>query len=126
MYGTKNEMKETIIMALGGRVAEELIMDDISTGASNDLERVTSIARAMVTKYGMSERLGARTFGDQNNEVFIGLDYGHTVDYSQETAAVIDEEIHKIIDECYKRCTDILNSHRESLKIGRASCRERV
>ena len=129
-FNSKTEMLEEIVSLLGGRVAEQLFLGDISTGASNDIERATNIAKSMVTKYGMSERLGARTFGDQNNEVFIGLDYGHTVDYSQETAAVIDEEIHKIIDECYKRCTDILNSHRESLtkvaEIGRASCRERV
>ena len=69
----------------------------------------------MVTKYGMSERLGARTFGDQNNEVFIGLDYGHTVDYSQSTAAIIDEEIKKIIDSCYKRCTEILTEQNDKL-----------
>lgn len=114
-FNSKTEMLEEIVSLLGGRVAEQLFLGDISTGASNDIERATNIAKSMVTKYGMSERLGARTFGDQNNEVFIGLDYGHTVDYSQETAAVIDEEIHKIIDECYTRCTDILNSHRESL-----------
>lgn len=114
-FNSKTEMLEEIVSLLGGRVAEQLFLGDISTGASNDIERATNIAKSMVTKYGMSERLGTRTFGDQNNEVFIGLDYGHTVDYSQETAAVIDEEIHKIIDECYKRCTDILNSHRESL-----------
>ena len=114
-FNSKTEMLEEIVSLLGVRVAEQLFLGDISTGASNDIERATNIAKSMVTKYGMSERLGARTFGDQNNEVFIGLDYGHTVDYSQETAAVIDEEIHKIIDECYKRCTDILNSHRESL-----------
>lgn len=114
-FNSKTEMLEEIVSLLGGRVAEQLFLGDISTGASNDIERATNIAKSLVTKYGMSERLGARTFGDQNNEVFIGLDYGHTVDYSQETAAVIDEEIHKIIDECYKRCTDILNSHRESL-----------
>ena len=102
-FNSKTEMLEEIVSLLGGRVAEQLFLGDISTGASNDIERATNIAKSMVTKYGMSERLGARTFGDQNNEVFIGLDYGHTVDYSQETAAVIDEEIHKIIDECYKR-----------------------
>lgn len=114
-FNSKTEMLEEIVSLLGGRVAEQLFLGDISTGASNDIERATNIAKSMVTKYGMSERLGTRTFGDQNNEVFIGLDYGHTVDYSQETAAVIDEEIHRIIDECYNRCTDILNSHRESL-----------
>ena len=74
-------------------------MDDISTGASNDLERATKIAKSMVTKYGMSEKLGARTFGEQNGEVFLGLEAGHSADYSQETAAIIDEEIHRIISE---------------------------
>ena len=115
-FNSKLEMMEEIVSLLGGRVAEQLFLGDISTGASNDIERATNIAKSMVTKYGMSERLGARTFGDQNNEVFIGLDYGHTVDYSQETAAVIDDEIHSIIDSCYKRCTDILNENSEKLK----------
>ena len=114
-FMSKTEMIEQIISLLGGRASEELILDDISTGASNDIERATNIAKSMVTKYGMSERLGARTFGDQNNEVFIGLDYGHTVDYSQSTAAIIDEEIKKIIDSCYKRCTDILTEQNDKL-----------
>lgn len=115
-FNSKLEMMEEIVSLLGGRVAEQLFLGDISTGASNDIERATNIAKSMVTKYGMSEKLGARTFGDQNNEVFIGLDYGHTVDYSQETAAVIDDEIHNIIDSCYKRCTDILSENSEKLK----------
>ena len=114
-YNSKTEMLEEIVVLLGGRVAEQLTLNDISTGASNDIERATNIAKSMVTKYGMSERLGARTFGDQNNEVFIGLDYGHTVDYSQNTAAIIDEEIKKIIDSCYKRCTDILTEQNDKL-----------
>lgn len=114
-YNSKTEMLEEIVVLLGGRVAEQLTLNDISTGASNDIERATNIAKLMVTKYGMSERLGARTFGDQNNEVFIGLDYGHTVDYSQSTAAIIDEEIKKIIDSCYKRCTDILTEQNDKL-----------
>lgn len=114
-YNSKTEMLEEIVVLLGGRVAEQLTLNDISTGASNDIERATNIAKSMVTKYGMSERLGARTFGDQNNEVFIGLDYGHTVDYSQSTAAIIDEEIKKIIDSCYKRCTEILTEQNDKL-----------
>ncbi len=107
-YSSRTEMLEDIVALLGGRVAEELVLNDISTGASNDIERATGIAKSMVTKYGMSEKLGTRTFGDQNNEVFIGLDYGHTVDYSQETAALIDQEIKNIIDSCYTRCKNIL------------------
>ncbi len=114
-YNSKTEMLEEIIVLLGGRVAEQLVLNDISTGASNDIERATNIAKAMVTRYGMSEKLGARTFGDQNNEVFIGLDYGHTVDYSQDTAAKIDDEIKRIIDECYQRCTEILTEQMDNL-----------
>ena len=114
-YNSKTEMLEEIVVLLGGRVAEQLVLHDISTGASNDIERATGIAKSMVTRYGMSDKLGARTFGDQNNEVFIGLDYGHTVDYSQNTAAMIDEEIKRIIDDCYKRCTDILTDQIDNL-----------
>ena len=115
-YNSKTEMLEEIVSLLGGRVAEQLTLGDISTGASNDIERATNIAKSMVTKYGMSERLGARTFGDQNSEPFIGLEYGHSVDYSQETAAIIDEEIHSIIDSSYKRCTEILTENMDKLK----------
>ncbi len=114
-YNSKTEMMEEIVVLLGGRVAEQLTLGDISTGAANDIERATAIAKSMVTRYGMSEKLGARTFGDQNNEVFIGLDYGHTIDYSQDTAAAIDEEIKKIIDQCYQQCTDILTEKMEYL-----------
>lgn len=114
-YSSKTEMIEEIIVLLGGRVAEQLVLNDISTGASNDIERATNIAKSMVTRYGMSEKLGTRTFGDQNNEVFIGLDYGHTVDYSQDTAAKIDEEIKCIIDGCYERCTEILTEQMDNL-----------
>ena len=95
---------------------EQLTLNDISTGASNDIERATKIAKSMVTRYGMSEKLGARTFGDQNNEVFIGLDYGHTVDYSQDTAAQIDAEIKRIIDSCYQRCEEILREQMPQLE----------
>ncbi len=114
-YNSRTEMLEEIVVLLGGRVAESLTLDDISTGASNDLERATKIAKAMVTKYGMSERLGARTFGEQQDEVFLGLEAGHSADYSQETAAVIDEEIHRIISECYDRCKTILTENMENL-----------
>ncbi len=114
-YNSKTEMMEEIVVLLGGRVAEQLTLGDISTGAANDIERATTIAKSMVTRYGMSEKLGARTFGDQNNEVFIGLDYGHTIDYSQDTAAMIDQEIKKIIDQCYQQCTDILTEKMEYL-----------
>lgn len=115
-YNSRTEMIEEIVVLLGGRVAESLALDDISTGASNDLERATKIAKAMVTKYGMSEKLGARTFGEQQSEVFLGLEAGHGADYSQETAALIDSEIHRIISECYERCRSILKENMESLK----------
>lgn len=115
-YNSRTEMLEEITVLLGGRVAESLTLDDISTGASNDIERATKIAKNMVTKYGMSERLGARTFGEQNDEVFLGLEAGHSADYSQETAAIIDEEIHRIIDECYNRCKIILKDNMANLK----------
>ena len=114
-FNSKTEILEEIVSLLGGRVAEQLSLNDISTGASNDIERATNIAKSMVTKYGMSEVLGARTFGDQNNEVFIGRDYGHTVDYSQDTAAKIDNEIKNIIDDCYQRCVNILTENQDKL-----------
>ncbi|MBQ2613887.1 MAG: ATP-dependent zinc metalloprotease FtsH [Clostridia bacterium] len=114
-YSSRTEMLEEIVVLLGGRVAEELMLGDISTGASNDIERATSLAKAMVTRYGMSEKLGTRTFGDQNNEVFIGLDYGQTIDYSQATAAEIDAEIKSIIDACYRRCKEILTEEKDHL-----------
>lgn len=114
-FSSKTEMTEEIVSLLGGRVAEQLVLDDISTGASNDIERATKIAKAMITKYGMSEKLGARTFGDANNEVFIGRDFGQTQDYSEDVAAQIDQEIKAIIDGCYQRCVDILNANMDKL-----------
>lgn len=115
MYGTKKEMKETIIMALGGRVAEELVLDDISTGASNDLERVTQTARAMVTKYGMSTKLGPMVFGESQNEVFLGNSFGSERNYSEEVAFEIDKEIKRIVDVAYKECKRILEENMDRL-----------
>lgn len=114
-FNSRTEMLEEIVSLLGGRVAEQLMLGDISTGASNDIERATNIAKAMVTKYGMSDKLGARAFGGQNEEIFLGRDYGHTIDYSQATAAQIDDEIKNIIDSCYERCTNILKENEEKL-----------
>ncbi len=114
-FRSKTEMEETIVSLLGGRVAEKLILDDISTGASNDIERATSISRAMVTKYGMSERLGTITFGSDQDEVFLGRDLAHAKEYSEETAAIIDEEVKKIVDEGYKKATKILSEHVDKL-----------
>ena len=114
-FRSKTEMEESIVSLLGGRVAEKLILDDISTGASNDIERATAISRAMVTKYGMSERLGTITFGADQEEVFLGRDLAHAKEYSEETAAIIDEEVKKIVDEGYKKAVNILSEHVDKL-----------
>ena len=114
-YRSKKEMLEDIIVSLGGRVAEALIMNDISTGASNDIERLTKTARSMVIKYGMSEKLGPINYGSGSTEVFIGRDMGQVKDYSNETAAKIDEEVHSIIADAYKKTEDILNAHMDKL-----------
>ena len=94
----QTEMEENIVSLLGGRVAEKLILNDISTGASNDIERASKIARDMVTKYGMSEKIGSIMFGSGQEEVFLGRDFAQSRNYSEETAGVIDEEIKAIID----------------------------
>ncbi len=108
---SKTEMLEEIISLLGGRVAESIFLEDICTGASNDIERATAIAKNMVVRYGMSEVLGTRSFSSNNDEVFIGRDFGHTKDYSEDVAAKIDSEIKRIIDECYARCEEILKAN---------------
>ena len=109
-YRTKNEMKHDLIMLLGGRCAEHLILDDISTGASNDIERATKIARAMVTQYGMSDKLGPILY-DSDDEVFMGKDFGRAVHYSEETAAEIDEEVKSLINEAFKKCLKLLENN---------------
>lgn len=114
-FRSKTEMEESIVSLLGGRVAEKLILDDISTGASNDIERATAISRAMVTKYGMSERLGTITFGADQEEVFLGRDLAHAKEYSEETAAIIDEEVKKIVDAGYEKAIHILSEHVDKL-----------
>ena len=114
-FMSKTEMEENIVSLLGGRVAEELILNDISTGASNDIERASQIARNMVTKYGMSDRVGAIMFGGGQGEVFLGRDFAQTKDYSEETAGIIDEEVKKIIDYAYNRARNILSEHVDKL-----------
>ena len=114
-FMSKTEMEENIVSLLGGRVAEELILNDISTGASNDIERATKIARSMVTKYGMSDRIGAVMLGSNQEEVFLGRDFAQGKEYSEETAGIIDEETKNIIDVGYARAKDILNSHIDKL-----------
>ena len=115
MYASKVGMMEEIVVLLGGRVAEKLVLDDISTGASNDIQRATKIAREMITKYGMSEKLGPICFGSEQDEVFIGKDFGQTRNYSEQVAAVIDEEIKAVIDSCYNRCQSLLSDNMELL-----------
>ena len=114
-YSSKREMEEQIVVDLGGRVAEALVMGDISTGASNDIEKATKIATNMVVKYGMSPVLGPINYTSGSNEVFIGRDMGHTKNYSEDTAAKIDAEIHRIVDEAYKKTESILNAHMPKL-----------
>ena len=114
-YMAKSEMEESIISLLGGRVAESLILGDISTGASNDIERATKIARDMVTKYGMSETLGTITFGSGQEEVFLGRDWTQTRNFSEETAAKIDVEVKRIIDHAYVMAKEILSNNVDKL-----------
>ena len=110
-FMTKKKMEASIVSLLGGRVAESLVLDDISTGASNDIERATKIARAMVTQYGMSDRLGTINYDSSENEVFIGRDLGRSKDYSERTAAEIDEEVSRIINEGYSKCKELLSDN---------------
>ena len=115
-YRLKREMLESIQVMLGGRVAEALVLDDISTGAANDIERATEIARNMVVKYGMSENLGPIMYGTSDaNEVFLGRDFGHMRNYSEEVAAKIDEEVKKIISNSYAKTENKLKSHIDKL-----------
>ena len=114
-YETRKGMQENIVTLLGGRIAEKLVLDDISTGASNDLERATKIARAMVTRYGFSDRLGPIVYGQNENEVFLGRDLGHTRYYSETVAAQIDEEIRSVIDSAYDQCEATLTEHMDQL-----------
>ncbi|MBR2715465.1 MAG: AAA family ATPase, partial [Ruminococcus sp.] len=114
-YRSKNEMLEDIIVCLGGRVAEALVLNDISTGASNDIEKLTATARNMVIKYGMSDSLGPICYGSESTEVFIGRDMGQVKNFSNETAAKIDAEVHAIIADAYKKTEDILNANMDKL-----------
>ena len=116
-YKTKTEMREEIVTLLGGRCAEQLILDDISTGASNDLERVTSIAKAMVTRYGFSEKLGNVVYGGAPEQTFLGRDYTQGRGHSEAVANDIDAEVRRFVDEGYQRCMDILRTHEDKLHI---------
>ncbi len=117
MHLMKSRMLDDIVGLLGGRVAEKIIFNDISTGASNDIQRASELARSMVTKYGMSEKLGPISFGGGNDEVFIGKDYNHVRNYSETIASAIDEEVEKIISNAYNRTEEILNEHIDKLHL---------
>ena len=115
-FGTKETMEEQIVHLLGGRVAEMLTLDDISTGASNDIMRATEIAKEMVTKYGFSEKLGPVNYSS-SDEVFLGKDFTSKQNYSEETANEIDEEVKAIIEKCFDRAKSILTEHMDKLKV---------
>ena len=115
MFNTKGKMLQDIMVSLGGRIAEEIIFDDVTTGASQDIKQATKIARAMVTRYGMSEQMGMIDYGD-DDEVFIGRDFGHTKGYGEEVASMIDREVKRIIDDCYKEARSIIEQHRDVLE----------
>ncbi len=115
LFQTKGRMKQRILVGLGGRVAEELVFDDITTGASQDIKQVTAIARAMVTRFGMSDKVGLIAYENDSDEVFIGRDWGHTRNYSEHTAAVIDDEVHNIVTACHEEARKIILEHRAVL-----------
>ena len=114
-FSSKSELFESIVMSLGGRIAEKLFLDDISTGASADIQQASSLARDMVMRYGMSDRLGPILYDSSDHSIFIGRDFGTTKSYSEETAAIIDEEVKRIFDDAARECERILTEHREQL-----------
>ena len=114
-YRSRKEMREEVVVLLGGRVAEALILGDISTGASNDIERATNLVFSMITKYGMSEKLGPITYGSTDGEVFLGKEFGHNKTYSEKTAAMIDAEVKEYITEGYNKTEEILRDHTPEL-----------
>ena len=116
MFNTKGRMLQDIMVSLGGRIAEEIIFGDVTTGASQDIKHASKIARAMVTQYGMSEKVGMIDYGSDDDEVFIGRDFGHVRTYSDEVTASIDEEVKRIIDECYDKAKAIILDHRDVLE----------
>lgn len=116
MFNTRGRMMQDIVVLLGGRVAEELIFDDITTGASNDIKQATQTAKAMVTKYGMSDKVGVIAYGEEGDEVFIGRDLAHTRGYSEHVAGMIDEEIKRIIDECHTKARQMIMEHKDVLE----------
>lgn len=116
MFNTRGKMLQSIMVSLGGRIAEELTFDDITTGASQDIKQATGLAKAMITKYGMSGKLGLVCYDDDDDEVFIGRDLAHTKSYAEKTAATIDEEVQDIVNDCYKKAKDIIIQYRDVLE----------
>ena len=116
-YLSRKELEERIAVCLGGRVAEQLVLDDISTGASNDIQKASATARAMVTKYGMSDKLGTIHYGSDSEEIFIGRSMAQSRSYSEEIAGQIDEEVKAIVDQAYARCEQILTEKRAQLEL---------
>ncbi len=115
MYMTKKKMEQEIVILLSGRVSEKLVLDDITTGASNDIERATAIARNMVVRYGMSDALGPIQFGEDDSQVFIGRDWGHTRNYGENVAGLIDSEIRRIVEDAYEKAMELLEKHKDAL-----------
>ncbi len=124
-FMSKRQLEEEVVVLLGGRVAEKLVLKDISTGASNDIERATNIARNMVTRYGFSDKLGPIVYGTDHDEVFLGRDLGSGRNYSEEIAATIDEEVRKLVDNAYRECEGILNEHMDQLHLVAKALMER-
>ncbi len=114
-YRSKREMEEELIVLLGGRVAEKVVLEDISTGASNDIERATNVARNMVTRYGFSEKIGPIVYGTNDAEVFLGRDYSHGRNYSENIAGEIDAEVRELVDTAYENARNIIETHRDCL-----------
>ena len=115
MFNSKNKMLQNIMVALGGRIAEEIIFGDVTTGASQDIKQATATARAMVTQYGMSDKIGMVNYGSDEDEVFIGRDLAHTKSYGEKVASEIDSEVKRIIDECYEKAKKIILEHEDVL-----------
>ena len=115
MFLTKGKMKNEIMVSLGGRIAEEIIFDDITTGASSDIKKATKVARRMVTRYGMSDNIGVINYDDNDDEVFIGRDLAHAKNHSEIISGEIDKEVKAIIDECYQKAKEIILEHEKVL-----------
>lgn len=125
MFLTKGKMLQEIMVDIGGRIAEELILDDITTGASQDIKQATATAKAMVTKYGFSDKLGLINYDDESDDVFIGRDLAHSKGYGENTASAIDEEVREIVDSCYKKAKKIIEDHMEQLHASAALLMEK-